>query len=121
MKEKFGNQVDPDITLDEYIDFGISVGTTNGNVTNHENLTEVNYVVDEDSTDEKNENTYGELVANPEVEEVRKAVQILENFSLFSQYGKVMLRALKHINCSKGKAELYNKKQACISDLFAKE
>ena len=112
MKEKFGSQVDPDITLDEYIDFGISVGTTNGNVTIHENLTEVNCVVDEDSADEKNENTYGELVANPEVEEVRNAVQILENFSLFSQFGK---------NCSKGKAELYNKKQACISDFFAKE
>lgn len=34
LKEKFGDQVDPKITLDEYIDFDNEVSTTHGKITN---------------------------------------------------------------------------------------
>lgn len=34
LKEKFGDQVGPKITLDEYIDFDIEVRTTHGKITN---------------------------------------------------------------------------------------
>ena len=44
LKEKFGDQVDPKITLDEYIDFDIEVRTTHGKITNEEICTEVNEV-----------------------------------------------------------------------------
>ena len=37
----------------------------------------------------------GEVVTKPEIEEERKAVQIFENFSPFSQYGESMQKALK--------------------------
>ena len=42
LKERFGNQVDPNIALDECINFGISVTTTHGKLTNHKILAEIN-------------------------------------------------------------------------------
>ena len=65
LKEWFGSQIDSNNMLDEYIDFGINVGITHGKLTNHKILTEVNKVVEENSTDEKrNENDDNEPVGN---------------------------------------------------------
>ena len=48
------------------------------------------------------------------IEEARKAIQILEDFSLFSQFGEAMLKSLKEIDCNIDKDELCNKKQTVI-------
>ena len=80
LKEMVGDQVDTNITIDEYIDFDIEVSTTHGKLTNEEILPEVNEVVEEDSDSEQNENDDGGPVAKPAIKEVRKAVQIHKLF-----------------------------------------
>ena len=49
LKEKFGDQIDADITSDDYIDFDIEVVTSHGKLTNQEILAEINYDVNEES------------------------------------------------------------------------
>ena len=116
LKRGFGNEVSPNMTFNEYIDFDIEVNTTHGKYTNEEILTEVNEVVEEDSDDEQNEYDDGEPVTKSGIDV--QIVQILEDFSLLSHFNKAMLKALKYISCSRDKAELCNKKQTFISDFL---
>ena len=49
LKEKFGYQIDADITSDDYIDFDIDVITSHGKLTNQEILAEINDDVNKES------------------------------------------------------------------------
>ena len=42
LKERSADQLDADISLDEYVDFDIEVGISHGKLTNAEIITEVN-------------------------------------------------------------------------------
>ena len=58
----------------------------------------------------KNKNDDGEPVVKPQIKQVKKVVPILEGFSLFSQSGRAILKALKDINCSIDNDETSSKK-----------
>ena len=118
LKERFANQIDADITLDEYIDFDIEVSTTYGKLTNAEIIAEVNEIQEDNSDGEESDNVEGETITKPKIEEARKAIKILEDFSLFSKFGEVMMKSLKELNCYVEKDDQRNKKQALISDFF---
>lgn len=51
LKERFDDQIDPKMTLDEYIDSDIEVSTTYRKLTNQGILTEVKEIVEDDSDD----------------------------------------------------------------------
>ena len=53
LKVAFGDQVDPNSTLDEYIDFDIEGSIALRKLTNQEILAEVNEIVEVDSDDEQ--------------------------------------------------------------------
>lgn len=59
-----------------------------------------------------------EAFTKPEIEKVRKGLQIFEDWSVF---GEVMLKALKNVNCSRDKDELCNKVQTFFSDFNSKK
>ena len=90
MKERFADQIDAEISLDKYIDFDIEVSTSRGKLTNAEIIAEVTGPQDDDSDDKENNNVEGEPIIKPEIEEVQKAIGILENFSFYSKFGKAM-------------------------------
>lgn len=73
----------------------------------------------ENSDNEQNQNDDAELVEKPGIGEERKAVQILEDVSFFSQFGEAMLKVLKDVNCSIDKDELCDKIQT--SEFFLKK
>ena len=50
-------------------------------------------------------------LTNWEIEDGREALQVLEDFSLFSKFGESMLKSLKRLNRSLDRAELSHKKQ----------
>ena len=54
----------------------------------------------------------------PEIEKVRKGLQIFEDCNVF---GEAMLKALKNVNCSRDKDELCNKEQTFFSDFISKK
>ena len=52
MKERFPDQIDADISLDEYVDFDIKVSTSHGKLTNAQIIAEVTGT-QEDNSDNK--------------------------------------------------------------------
>ena len=107
LKERFADQIDADISLDEYVDFDIEVSTSRGKLTNAEIIAEVTETQEDNSDDEESDNVEGEPIIKPGIEEVQKAIAILEDFSLYSKFGEAMMRSLKELNFK-------NRKRVCI-------
>ena len=93
--KKNGDQVNLNITLDEFVDFDIEVATPHERLSNQEILADINNDQVEVSDNKDDESVVDEPVTKPEIEEARKIIQILENFSLFSKLGEAMMKSLK--------------------------
>ena len=52
---------------------------------------------------------------------MQEVLQVLEDFSLFSKFGKSMLKSLKELNHSLDREELPHKKQSVITSFFSKQ
>ena len=101
LKERFPDQIDADISLDEYVDFDIEVRTSHGKLTNAKIIAEVTRTQEDNSDNEESDNVEGEPMIKPGIEKVQKAIGILEDFSLYSKCGKAMMRSLKECQCRK--------------------
>ena len=121
LKERFADQTDADISLDEYVNFDIKVSTSNGKLTNAEIIAEVTGTQEDNSDNEESDNREGEPIIKPGIEEVRKAIGILKDFSLYSNFGEAMMRSFKKFNFNVEKEYVFNKKQTLISDFFLKQ
>ena len=73
LKERFADQIDTDISLDEYVDFDIEVSTSHGKLKNAEIIAEVTGTQEDNSDDEESDNVEGEPIIKPGIEEVQKA------------------------------------------------
>ena len=82
LKERFTNQIDPDVSLDEYVDFDIEVSTSHGKLTNAEIIAEITGTQEDNSNDEESDNLEGEPIIKLGIEEVQRAIGILGDFSL---------------------------------------
>ena len=82
LKERFTNQIDPDVSLDEYVDFDIEVSTSHGKLTNAEIIAEITGTQEDNSDDEESDNLEGEPIIKLGIEEVQRAIGILGDFSL---------------------------------------
>ena len=109
----FGDQIDADITSDDYTDFDIEVITSHGKLTNQEILAEINDDVNEESDGEEEDPNDFEPINKPGIEDAREALQVCEDFSLFSKFGESMLKLLKELNRSLVREELSHKKTKC--------
>ena len=96
-KERFADQIDADISLDEYVDFDIDISTSHGKLTNAEIIAEVTGTQEDSTDDEERDNVEGQPIIKPGIEEVQKAIGILEDFSLYSKFGEAMMRSLKEL------------------------
>ena len=77
-------------------------------MTNQEILAEINNDVNEESDgEEEDPNDFGPI-SKPGIEDTREALQVLEDFSLFS---KPLLKSLKELNRSIDREELSHKKR----------
>ena len=95
LKEKFADQIDADISLDDYIDSDIEVTTSHGILTNAEIIAEVTGTQEDDDLNEQNDDIEDEdLITKPGAEKVLKAISALEDFSLYSTFGEAMMRSL---------------------------
>ena len=121
LKERFADQIDADISLDEYVDFDIEVNTSHSKLTNAEIIAEVTGTQEDNSDDEESDNVEDEPIIKPGIEEVQKAIGMLEDFILYSKFGEAMMRSLKELNFDVEKEHVFNKKQALISDFFLKQ
>ena len=111
LKEKFGDQIDADITSDDYVDFDIEVITSHEKLTNQEILAEINDDVNEESDGEEEDPNDFEPINKPGIEHAREALQFLEDFSLSLKFGESMLKSLKELNHSLDREKLSHKKK----------
>ena len=121
LKERFADQIDADISLDEYVDFDIEVSATHGKLTNAKIIAEVTGTQEDNSDDKESDNVEGESIIKPGMEGMQKAIGILEDFSLYSKFKEAMMRSLKELNFNVEKEYVFNKKQTLISDFFLKQ
>ena len=82
MKKAFSDRIDAHITSDDYIDLDIEIITSHGKLTNQENLAEINADVSEESDGAEEDPNDIEPIKKPGIEDARKALQVLEDFSL---------------------------------------
>ena len=90
LKEKSGDQIDANITGDDYIDFDIEVITSHGKLINQKILAEINDDVNEESDDEEEDPNDFEPINKPGIEDAREALLVFEDFSLFSKFGFII-------------------------------
>ena len=121
LKERFADQIDADISLDEYGDFDIEVSISHGKLTNAEIIAELTGTQEDNSADEESDNVDGEPFIKSGIEEMQKATGILEDFSLYSKFGEPMMRSLKELNFNVEKEYVFNKKQTLISNFIIKQ
>ena len=70
LKERFADQIDADISLDEYVDFDIEVSTSHGKLTNAEIIVEVTGTQEDNCGDEESNNIEGKPIIKPWIKEV---------------------------------------------------
>ena len=87
-------------------------------MTNQEIIAEINDDVNEESDGEEEDPNDFEPINKPGIEDAREALQVLEDFSLFSKFGESMLKSLKELNRSLDREELSHKKQSVITSFF---
>ena len=111
LKERFADQIDADISLDEYVDFDIEFSTSHGKLTNAEIIAEVTGAQEDNSDDKESNNVEGKPIIKPGIEEVQKGIGILEDFSFYSKFGEAMMRSLEELNFIVEKEYVFNKNQ----------
>ena len=75
LKERFADQIDADISLDEYVNFGIEVNTSHGKQTKTEIIAEIIRTQEDNSDDEKSSNLEGEPIIKPGIKEMQNLLQ----------------------------------------------
>ena len=75
LKERFADQIDTDISLDEYVNFGIEVSTSHGKQTKTEIIAEIIRTQEDNSDDEKSSNLEGEPIIKPGIKEMQNLFQ----------------------------------------------
>ena len=94
LKERFADQIDAEISLDKYVNFGIEVSTLNSKLANAEIITEVTKAQEDNSDGEKSGYVEGKTIIKLGIEEVQKAIEILK-ISASIKSSEPMMRSLK--------------------------
>ena len=94
LKERFADQIDAEISLDKYVNFGIEVSTLNSKLANAEIITEVTEAQEDNSDGEKSGYVEGKTIIKLGIEEVQKAIEILK-ISASIKSSEPMMRSLK--------------------------
>ena len=114
------NNIDPTISTTDFINFDIEVSTSHGLLTTADIIAEITQdekLEDEDhNEDDKDEDE----LARPTAEQVRSAIAVLEDLSIFSKFGEEMMKSLKDLNRSIKRDYDFVCIQKVITDFFSK-
>ena len=116
MKEKFHENCG--MTAEELvgIDFEMSVTSTSSDANI---ITEVSVHVNINDEEESNdEEQPTDCISKPVFKDVMNAITVLEDYSLFSNFGADLMKAIKDVNRAFDLHCLSNKKQSTIKDFF---
>ena len=112
MKEKF--KMNFELTAEELVDIDFEISVT-GTVSDADIIAEVTGRA-HDADDEEDSNN--EEQPTESFNDVMNSITILEDYSLFSNFGDILMKALKEVNRAIDLDRLSNKKQSNIEDFF---
>ena len=117
IKEKFNMNFE--LTAEELVDIDFEISVT-GTVSDAGIIAEVTGRVHDadDEEDSDNEEQPTECLTKPSFNDVMNSITILEDCSLFSNFGDDLMKALKEVNRAIDLDRLSNKKQSNIEDFF---
>ena len=97
------------------IDFEISVTSTSSDADMIAEISEHDINDEEESDDEEQPTDW---ILKPALEDLMNAIIVLEDYSLFSNFGADLTRAVKDVGLAFDLDCLSNKKQSTIKDFF---
>ena len=115
IKRKFPDHIDPTISTRDFIDFDIEVSTSHGLLTTAGIIAEITGTQDEELEDEDDKDE-DKLTAK----QVRSAIAVLEDLSIFSKFEEEMMASLKDLNLNIKRDYDIACKQKVITDFFSK-
>ena len=117
MKEKFNMKFE--LSAEELVDIDFEISVT-GTAYNADIIAEVTGRAHDadDEEDSDNEEQPTECLTKPSFNDVMNSITILEDYSLFSNFGDNLMKALKEVNRAIDLDRLSNKKQSNIEDFF---
>ena len=119
LKNNFESQ-DGDLTVDDYIDFDRHLCTNQSTISDKDIIREVlNHPVEE-SSDEEDDDAGVIEMRKSLIEEVKSAIEILEKFSLYSDFGEDILKSIRQVSHFIEREEQTKRKKASITDFFKK-
>ncbi|XP_057302680.1 tigger transposable element-derived protein 4-like [Hydractinia symbiolongicarpus] len=99
IKRRFPDHIDPDLSTEDFIDFDIEVSTSHGRLKTADIIAEITGTqyeeleeVDEEDKEEEDK------ITRPTAEQVRTAINVLEDLSIFSHFGEEMIASLRDLN-----------------------
>ena len=114
LRTKYSDQVDTNFAIDEYIDFDHELST------NHIVLTDKNIIhkvlrnfADVSSDEDDMDVSEVESITKPLIEEVKRAIEILEEFSFYSEFGDRIMKSVREVNHYINRKEQKTKKVVC--------
>ena len=108
-----------ELTAEELVDIDFEISIT-GTVSDADIIAEVTGCAHDadDEEDSENEEQPTECLTKPSFSDVINSITILEEYSLFSNFGDDLMKALKEVNRAINLDKLSYKKQSNIEDFF---
>ena len=122
MKTNVESQVDEDLATDDYIDFDRELCTNQSTISEKDIIREVlNHPVEEILDEEDDDDDAGVVeMRRLLMQEVTSAIEMLEKFSLHSDFGEDILKSIRQVSHFIEREEQAKRKQANITDFFKK-
>ena len=116
LKTNFESQVDGDLTVDDYPE----LCTNQSTISDKDIIRDVlNHPVKQSSDKEDDAAEVVEM-RKPFMGKVKNALEMLEKFSLYSDFGEDILKSIRQVSHSIEREEQTKRKQANITDFFKK-
>ena len=119
IKQKFPDHIDSTISTEDFIDFDIEVSTSHGLLTTADIIADITGAEEEESEVDDEDDKDEDKLTRPTADQVRSAITVLEDLSLFSKFGEDMIVHLKYLNHNINKDRDFNCKQKVITDFFS--
>lgn len=122
IKRRFPDHIDSTISVEDFIDFDIEMSTSHTSLKTADIIADITGTQDEeDEEDEEDDDDKDEdNLSRPTAEQVRSAITVLEDLSVFSKFGEEMLASLKDLNKNIKRDYDDTCKQSIITDFFQK-
>ena len=121
LRANYSEQVDTNFAIDEYIESDRELSSNQSILTDKDIIQEVlSNSVDANSDKDDMEVSEVESVRKLLIKEVRRVIEMLEKFSVYSEFGEDIIKLVREVNSYVDRREQIMRKHSNTIDLFKK-